>query len=96
MYSAAFSLTPLALLMPVIRMVDFRGSGLANVLPVLLYTPVAMWMESRSITLLLVTSRGRRDPFLLAALPVGIAALATYVCSAFLFAVALPMLLRLF
>jgi hypothetical protein len=94
-YAAAFSLTPLVLLMPVFRMVDFRGSGLLNILPVFLYTPFAMWMESRSITLLLVTCRGRRDPFLIAAVPVGTAALATYVCNAFLFSAALPLLLRL-
>jgi hypothetical protein len=95
MYAAALSLMPLVLLVPVMGMVDFRGTGLLNILPVLLCAPFAMWMESRSIALLVVTCRSRRDPFLIAAVPIGIAAVATYVCSAVLFAVALPMLLRL-
>jgi hypothetical protein len=95
LHAAAFALTPLVLLIPVIRMADFASHELASVLPILIYTSVAMWMESRSIALLLVTCQGRRDPFLIAAVPLGIAALAAYVCSAVLFAMSIPTLLRL-
>jgi hypothetical protein len=95
MEAATLALTPLLLLIPVFRLADYGAHTLAGVLPILMYAPLAMWMESRSITLLLVTCRGRRDPFLVAAVPIGATALAAYLCCAFLFAVALPTVLHL-
>jgi len=93
--AAMLTLTPIAAMVPVIRLAGFGLGGFASIWPILCFTPLAMWMEARSMTLLLATCRGRRDPFLIAAVPLGVAALAGYVLSAALFAFVLPALLQI-
>ncbi len=51
-------------------------------------------MESRSIALLLTACRDRRDPFILDAVPLAVAAFAIYLANAILFAFVLPSFIR--
>jgi hypothetical protein len=91
----AFAVGPIIAMLPVLRSAGFGLQGFTTIWPILLFMPLAMWMESRSLTLLLSTCRGRRDLFAIAAIPVGAAALVSYVFSAAVFAFTLPNLLRM-
>jgi len=95
MQAAVLTLAPLLATLPAAKLAGSSVVGFASICPILLSAPLSMWMASRSITLLLATCRGRRDPFLVVAVPLGVAALGAYVISAALFAFALPALLRL-
>jgi hypothetical protein len=96
MRAAALTLLPVLAMFPIVRLADFGAAGFATVWPILVFAPLSMWMETRSITMLLATCRGSRDPFLIAALPLGLTALGAYTFSAGLLAFALPALFRLF
>jgi hypothetical protein len=95
MQAAGLAILPLLLLFEAIQLAGFGSAGFDSIWPILAFAPMVMWMESRSITLILATTRGRRDPFVVVAVPLGLTALAGYILSAILFAIALPTLLRL-
>jgi hypothetical protein len=95
MQAAGLAILPLILLFEAIRLAGFDSTGFVSIWPILGLAPLVMWMESRSITLILASTRSRRDPFVVVAVPLGLAALAVYILGAILFAVALPTLLRL-
>ena len=92
---AGLTFAPLLAILPLVRLAGSGVASFATIWPTLLSAPLAMWMESQSIAVLLVSCRGRRDPLLIVALPLGVAALATYTIFAALFAFAIPGLLRL-
>jgi len=95
MQAAALAAAPIVAMAPVVRMAGFGSAGFSTIWPILCYMPLAMWMESRSLTMVLATCRSRRDPFLIAALPLGVTAVTVYVFCAAVFAFALPALLHL-
>ena len=88
--AAGLTLLPAALLLPVLTAARFGPTGPASLWPVLLYAPLAMWMQTRSIALLLSLYRSRRDPVLLAILPLGLASIGTYVLCALVLVMSLP------
>jgi hypothetical protein len=71
----------------------FGPTGPASVWPVLVYAPVAMWIQTRALDLLVSMYRGRRDPILWAILPLGIASVGTYLLSGVVLLLSLPALL---
>jgi hypothetical protein len=91
--AATLTLLPAALLLPTLAAAHFGPTGPASVWPVLLYAPLAMWMQTRSIGLLLAMYRSRRDPALLAILPLGLASVGTYFLSGVVLLLSLPALL---
>ena len=92
--AVTFAIAPIIAMLPVLRAAEFGFRGFATIWPVLFFMPLAMWMEARSLTLLLSTCRGRRDSFVIAAIPVGAAALVSYIYCAVVFAFTLPEILR--
>jgi hypothetical protein len=91
--AAGLTLLPVALLFPMLAAAHFGPTGPASIWPVLAYAPVAMWMQTRSIGLLLDMYRTGRDPALLAILPLGIASVGTYLLSATFLLLSLPAVL---
>ena len=91
--AAVLTLLPAALLFPMLGVARFGPTGPASVWPVLAYAPLAMWMQTRSMGLLLSLYRSHRDPALLAILPLGAASVGTYLLSGVCFLFALPALL---
>jgi hypothetical protein len=94
--AAGLTLLPGVLLFPVVAMARFGPCGPAHVWPVALYAPMAMWMQIRSIKLLLDMYRPGRDPILLAILPLGLVSLFNYALEGALFILFLPALLYRF
>lgn len=91
--AAALTLLPVAMLFPTFAAAHFGPTGPASVWPVLLYAPLAMWIETRAMAILLNMYRGRRDPILLAILPLGLASVGTYLLTGVVFVLSLPALL---
>jgi hypothetical protein len=91
--AAILTLLPMILAFPMLRIARFGPTGPANVWPVLLYAPLAMWMQTRAIGILLNMYRNRRDPVLFVVLPLGIVSLCTCALSGFVFVMALPVVL---
>jgi hypothetical protein len=94
--AALFTLLPVALIFPVLSLCQFSQTGPATVWPIILYTPIAMWAETRAIQLLLNMLRDRRDPVLIAILPLGLISLLAYALHGFVFILGLPGLLKYF
>ena len=94
--AAVLTLLPVALIFPVLAVAKFGLTGPATVWPLVLYAPVAMWMETRAIRLLLNLFRDRRDPALLAILPLGLISLFVYAVHGVIFILGLPGLLKYF
>jgi hypothetical protein len=88
--AAGLTLVPMLLVFPMLAAARFGPTGPANLWPVLLYAPLAMWMQMRAIGLLLNMYRNGRDPVLLAILPLGLVSLCTYALSGVLLVLALP------
>ena len=88
--AAGLTLLPMMLIFPMLTIAHFGPTGPTNLWPVLLYAPLAMWMEMRAAGTLLRMYRSRRDPALLAILPLGLVAVCTYALSGFVFVLALP------
>jgi hypothetical protein len=88
--AAGLTLLPMALVFPMLAAARFGPTGPANIWPVLLFAPLAMWMEMRAIGMLLNMYRNGRDPVLLAILPLGFVSLCTYVLSGVFILLALP------
>jgi len=91
--ASAFTLLPVAALFPAIAAAHFGPRGPASIWPVLLYAPLAMWVETRAMGILLNMYRGSRDPILLAILPLGLASVGTYLLTGVVFLLSLPALL---
>jgi hypothetical protein len=93
--AAGLTLLPAALLFPMLAAARFGPTGPASVWPILVYAPLAMWMQIRSMGLLLSMYRSHRDPALLAILPLGAASVGTYFLSAICFLLSVPAVLSL-
>jgi hypothetical protein len=91
--AAALTLPPMIFLFPMLSAARFGPTGPASVWPVLLFAPLAMWMQIHAIGILFEMYRNRRDPALLAIVPLGFASLCTYVLSGAFLVLALPALL---
>jgi hypothetical protein len=94
--AAILTLTPMILVFPVLALARFGPTGPQSVWPIVLYAPVAMWMETRAIKLLLQSYRNSRDPILIAILPLGMITLFGYVLHGALFILGLPAFLYRF
>ncbi|HTW24435.1 MAG TPA: hypothetical protein VMD78_12595 [Candidatus Baltobacteraceae bacterium] len=92
--ATVLTLLPVALIFSLVRAVHFEPGGPARVWPVIAFTPVAMWIETRAIATVLSMYRDRRDPFLIAIVPLGLVSVATYAFSGFLLLLALPTIIH--
>jgi hypothetical protein len=88
--AAVLTLLPMALIFPMLAAAHFGPTGPASVWPVLLYAPLAMWMQIRAIGMMFNMYRNGRDPVLIALLPLGFVSICTYALSGFLIVLALP------
>jgi hypothetical protein len=91
--AAILTLLPAAMLFPAVAAAHFGPAGPARVWPVLLCAPLAMWMQTRALALLLNMYRSRRDPVLLAILPLALASIGGYLLTGVVFLMSLPALL---
>lgn len=96
MLAAVLTLLPVALMYPVLAVTRFGPTGPQVVWPIIVFAPIAMWIETRAIRLLLNMFRDRRDPALLAILPLGLISVAAYAVHGFVFVLGLPTLLKHF
>jgi len=94
--AAGLTLLPAVLLFLILALARFGPTGPATVWPIVLYTPVAMWIETRAIRLLLNMLRNARDPALWAILPLGLISLSVYALHGFVFILGLPNLVKYF
>jgi hypothetical protein len=94
--AAVLAIAPAVLVFPALALARFETTGPQRVWTIVFYAPLAMWMEARAFRLLLQTYRHRRDPFLLAILPLGVLALCTYFLHGVLFLLNLPAFLYRF
>jgi hypothetical protein len=88
--AAGLTLLPMLMVFPMLAAAQFGPSGPARVWPVLLYAPLAMWMQIRAIGMMFDMYRNGRDPILIAILPLGLVSICTYALSGFLIVLALP------
>jgi hypothetical protein len=91
--AALLTLLPVAMLLPALAAAHFGPTGPTRIWPVLVYAPIAMWMQTRALGLLLDMYRSRRDPVLLAILPLGLASVGAYLLTGVVFLLSLPALL---
>lgn len=84
------------MIFPVLTSCHFTQTGAATVWPIIVYAPIAMWAEARAIGLLLNLLQGRRDPALIAIIPLGLMSLFVYALHGFVFILGLPGLLKYF
>lgn len=94
--AAGLTLLPVALIYPVLALARFGPAGPQIVWPILIFAPIAMWTETRAIRILLNMFRDRRDPVLLAILPLGLISVVAYALHGFVFILGLPGLLKYF
>jgi hypothetical protein len=92
--AAVLTLLPVAMLFPTLAAARFGPTGPASIWPVLLYAPLAMWMQTRAMAALLDMYRSGRDPVLLAILPLGLASVSTYLLTGIVFVLSLPAVFR--
>ena len=92
--AAGLTLLPIALILPVIRATHFEPAGPARVWPVVAFAPIAMWIEIRAIQALLEMYRDRRDPFLIAIVPLGVVSVAAYSLCGVLLVLSAPAVLH--
>jgi hypothetical protein len=88
--AAGLTLLPMVFVFPMLALARFGPTGPASLWPVLLFAPLAMWMQMRALRVLLDMYRNGRDPVLIAILPLGIVSLCTYALSGFVLVLALP------
>ncbi len=84
------TLLPVASIFPVVASARFGPRGPAFIWPVVFFVPLAMWMQTHALSLLLKLYRHRRDPGLLAILPLGVVSVFTYTLSGTIFILSLP------
>jgi len=90
------TLVPMILVFPVLRLARFGPTGPQSVWPIVLYAPLAMWMQTRAIRNLLLSYRDTRDPFLFAILPLALLTLFGYALHGALLILGLPAFLYRF
>lgn len=88
--AALLALLPVALVFPVLALTHFGPCGPARAWPILLYAPLAIWMQTRAVSHLLGMYRRVLDPLAFAVLPLGFVSLSNYALSGFLLILALP------
>src|ERR1700683_4738386 len=91
--AAILTARPVAIHLTALAAAHFGPTGPARIWPVLLYAPLAMWMQTRALGLLLNMYRSGRDPVLLAILPLGLASVGAYFLTGLVFLLSLPALL---
>ena len=94
--AAALAFVPTLLVWPTLGLARFQQTGPQRVWPILCYAPLAMWIEIQALRLLMTSYRDRRDPFLIAILPIALFAASSYAVCAGLFLFNLPALLYRF
>ena len=94
--AAGLTLLPVALIFPVLALARFGPTGPATVWPVAIYAPIAMWIETRALRILLNTWSDSRERLLVAILPLGIIAVFVYVVHGAVFILGLPGLMKHF
>ena len=94
--AAILTLVPMVLVFPVLALARFGPTGPQRVWPIVLYAPLAMWIQTRAIKLLLQSYRNRRDPILIAILPLGLVTIFGYTLNGALFILGLPAFLYRF
>lgn len=67
--AAGLTLLPMVFVFPMLAVARFGPTGPASLWPVLLFAPLAMWMQMRALRVLLDMYRNGRDPVLIAILP---------------------------
>jgi hypothetical protein len=92
--AAGMTLLPIVLIFPVISAAHFEPAGPAQIWPVVAFSPFAMWLETRAIVALLAMYRSRRDPFLVAIVPLGLLSVTAYAFSGILLLLSLPTLIH--
>jgi hypothetical protein len=92
--AAGLTLLPVVLLFPVVAYMHFGPTGPQTVWPIAVYAPLAMWIETRAIRLLLNMFQDHRDPVLLAILPLGLISLAVYAVHGIVLIMSIPSLLK--
>jgi hypothetical protein len=92
--AAGLTLLPVALIFPVLALARFGPTGPATVWPVAIYAPIAMWIETRALRILLNTWSDGRERLLVAILPLGLIAVFVYVVHAAVFILGLPGLIK--
>jgi len=92
--AAGLTLLPLLMIFPVIKAVHFEPAGPGRVWPVLVFAPIAMWIETRAIATVLSMYRDHRDPFLIAIVPLGLMSVGAYALSGLLLLAALPAIIH--
>lgn len=90
MLATFLTLVPMVLVFPVLALARFGPTGPQSVWPIVLYAPLAMWMQTRAIKLLLQSYRDTRDPVLVAILPLGLITLFGYAVFGALLILGLP------
>lgn len=93
-HAAGLTLFPIALVFSVIGAAHFEVADPAKVWLVAAFALVAMWIETRAIAELLGMYRNRRDPFLIAIVPLGLISLGAYAFSGTLLLLALPTIIH--
>jgi hypothetical protein len=92
--AGGLTLLPVALIFPVLALARFGPMGPATAWPVVIYAPVAMWIETRAIRMLLNTWSDTRERLLLAILPLGLVSVFVYLVHGAVFILGLPGLLK--
>lgn len=92
--AAGLTLLPVAMIFPVITAAHFEPAGPARIWPVVAFAPIAMWIETRAILELLGLCTSRRDPFLIAIVPLGLVSVLAYTFSGILLLLSLPAIIH--
>jgi hypothetical protein len=92
--AAGLTLLPVALIFPVLAVTRFGPTGPATAWPVAVYAPLAMWIETRAIRILLNTWSDGRERLLLAILPLGLISVFVYLVHGAVFILGLPGLMK--
>lgn len=94
--AAILTLVPMILVFPVLALARFGPTGPQSVWPMVVYAPLAMWMQTRAIKLLLQSYRNSHDPVLIAILPLGLVTVFGYAVHGALLILGLPAFLYRF
>jgi hypothetical protein len=92
--AAGLTLLPVAMIFPVIAAAHFEPAGPARTWPIVAFAPIAMWLETRAIANLLGMYRGRRDPFLIVIVPLGLVSVLAYTLHGILLLLSLPVIIH--
>jgi hypothetical protein len=88
--AAGLTLLPIALAFPVLAAARFGPCGPSSGWALVLFAPLAIWMQQRALRVSREIWRGGRDLASLAVLPLGLVSIAVSLVSSLLFLLALP------